>query len=285
MRKGIKKLLTVALTATLGLAALAGCGTGTSSNGDGSANGGTTKELSGKIQLAGSTSMEKMCGALMEAFMEEYPNVTVTTEYTGSGAGIESVTSGAVDIGNASRALSDKEKSAGIEENIVAIDGIAMITDKNNKVTNVTKQQLTDIYTGKITNWKDLGGSDEAIVVIGREAASGTRGAFEELLEVKNKCAYAQELDSTGAVAATPGAIGYVSLDVVDKTVAALKLDGVDATEDNIKAGKYTLSRPFVMATKGSVSSQSELVQTWFNFVKSEAGKKVIKGVGLILPE
>lgn len=263
MRKGIKKLLTVALTATLGLAALAGCGTGTSSNGDGSANGGTTKELSGKIQLAGSTSMEKMCGALMEAFMEEYPNVTVTTEYTGSGAGIE--------------------------ENIVAIDGIAMITDKNNKVTNVTKQQLTDIYTGKITNWKDLGGSDEAIVVIGREAASGTRGAFEELLEVKNKCAYAQELDSTGAVlakvAATPGAIGYVSLDVVDKTVAALKLDGVDATEDNIKAGKYTLSRPFVMATKGSVSSQSELVQTWFNFVKSEAGKKVIKGVGLILPE
>ena len=186
--------------------------------------------------------------------MEEYPNVTVTTEYTGSGAGIESVTSGAVDIGNSSRALSDKEKSAGIEENIVAIDGIAMITDKNNKVTNVTKQQLTDIYTGKITNWKDLGGSDEAIVVIGREAASGTRGAFEELLEVKNKCAYAQELDSTGAVlakvAATPGAIGYVSLDVVDKTVAALKLDGVDATEDNIKAGKYTLSRPFVMATK-----------------------------------
>jgi phosphate transport system substrate-binding protein len=130
--------------------------------------------------------MEKMCGALMEAFMEEYPNVTVTTEYTGSGAGIESVTSGSVDIGNASRALSDKEKSAGIEENIVAIDGIAMITDKNNKVTNVTKQQLTDIYTGKITNWKDLGGSDEAIVVIGREAASGTRGAFEELLEVKN---------------------------------------------------------------------------------------------------
>lgn len=167
MRKGIKKLLTVALTATLGLATLAGCGS--SSADGGSANGGTTKELSGKIQLAGSTSMEKMCGALMEAFMEEYPNVTVTTEYTGSGAGIESVTSGSVDIGNASRALSDKEKSAGIEENIVAIDGIAMITDKNNKVTNVTKQQLTDIYTGKITNWKDLGGSDEAIIVIGRE--------------------------------------------------------------------------------------------------------------------
>lgn len=289
MRKSIKKLLAVALTATLGLATLAGCGAGSSSNGssdDGSKSG---KELSGKIQLAGSTSMEKMCGALMEAFMEKYPNITVTTEYTGSGAGIESVTSGSVDIGNASRALSDKEKSAGIEENIVAIDGIAMITDKNNKVTNVTKQQLTDIYTGKITNWKDLGGADEAIVVIGRESASGTRGAFEELLSVKDKCAYAQELDSTGAVlakvAATPGAIGYVSLDVVDKTVIALKLDGVEATEANIKAGKYLLSRPFVMATKGAVSSQNELVQEWFNFVKSEDGKKVIKGVGLILPD
>ncbi len=289
MRKSIKKLLAVALTATLGLATLAGCGAGSSSSGssdDGSKSG---KELSGKIQLAGSTSMEKMCGALMEAFMEKYPNITVTTEYTGSGAGIESVTSGSVDIGNASRALSDKEKSAGIEENIVAIDGIAMITDKNNKVTNVTKQQLTDIYTGKITNWKDLGGADEAIVVIGRESASGTRGAFEELLSVKDKCAYAQELDSTGAVlakvAATPGAIGYVSLDVVDKTVIALKFDGVEATEANIKAGKYLLSRPFVMATKGAVSSQNELVQEWFNFVKSEDGKKVIKGVGLILPD
>ena len=289
MRKSIKKLLAVALTATLSLATLAGCGAGSSSNGSSDGGSKSGKELSGKIQLAGSTSMEKMCGALMEAFMEKYPNITVTTEYTGSGAGIESVTSGSVDIGNASRALSDKEKSAGIEENIVAIDGIAMITDKNNKVTNVTKQQLTDIYTGKITNWKDLGGADEAIVVIGRESASGTRGAFEELLSVKDKCAYAQELDSTGAVlakvAATPGAIGYVSLDVVDKTVIALKLDGVEATEANIKAGKYLLSRPFVMATKGAVSSQNELVQEWFNFVKSEDGKKVIKGVGLILPD
>ena len=255
----------------------------------GSAGAYTASGMSGKIVVVGSSSITPVMEKLKEAYIALNPDVTIEIQQTGSGAGIESVTSGSVDIGNASRALSDKEKSAGIEENIVAIDGIAMITDKNNKVTNVTKQQLTDIYTGKITNWKDLGGSDEAIVVIGREAASGTRGAFEELLEVKNKCAYAQELDSTGAVlakvAATPGAIGYVSLDVVDKTVAALKLDGVDATEDNIKAGKYTLSRPFVMATKGSVSSQSELVQTWFNFVKSDAGKKVIKGVGLILPE
>ena len=286
MRKGIKKLLTVALTATLGLAALAGCGTGTSSNGDGSANGGTTKELSGKIQLAGSTSMEKMCGALMEAFMEEYPNVTVTTEYTGSGAGIESVTSGAVDIGNASRALSDKEKSAGIEENIVAIDGIAVAVNKNNTVKNVTKEQLIKIYTGEITNWKELGGKDEKIVVIGREAASGTRGAFEELLEVKDKCQYAQELDNTGAVvakcASIEGAIGYVSLDAVDKSINTLQLDGVDCTVKNIKAGKYALQRPFVMATKGKIEKQSKLVQALFDYIDSDEGQAIIKKVGLI---
>ena len=274
-----KKVLSILIVFMMCLG-LAGCGGGSNSASD---------DISGKVSLNGSTSMEKFVNALSEGIKEKYPNLQLEAQFTGSGAGLEAVASKTTDIGDSSRALTDEEKAKGLEENIVAIDGIAMITDKNNKVTNVTKQQLTDIYTGKITNWKDLGGSDEAIVVIGREAASGTRGAFEELLEVKNKCAYAQELDSTGAVlakvAATPGAIGYVSLDVVDKTVAALKLDGVDATEDNIKAGKYTLSRPFVMATKGSVSSQSELVQTWFNFVKSEAGKKVIKGVGLILPE
>ena len=288
MRKGIKKLLTVALTATLGLAALAGCGTGTSSNGDGSANGGTTKELSGKIQLAGSTSMEKMCGALMEAFMEEYPNVTVTTEYTGSGAGIESVTSGAVDIGNASRALSDKEKSAGIEENIVAIDGIAMITNKSNKVTNLTKDQLAKIYTGQITNWKDLGGQDEAIVVIGREAGSGTRGAFEELLGIEDQCQYAQELNETGAVLAkvakTSGSIGYVSLDVLDDTVSPLQLDGVEPSEKTVKDGSYALQRPFVMATNGKISEQSKQVQAVFDFINSDDGQKIIEKVGLVTP-
>ena len=286
MRKGIKKLLTVALTATLGLAVLAGCGTGTSSNGDGSANGGTTKELSGKIQLAGSTSMEKMCGALMEAFMEEYPNVTVTTEYTGSGAGIESVTSGAVDIGNASRALSDKEKSAGIEENIVAIDGIAVVVDPANTVEDLTKDQLTSIYDGSVTNWKDVGGNDAPIVVVGREAGSGTRGAFEELLKLEDACKYSNELDSTGAVmakvASTPGSIGYVSLDVLDDTVKALKLDGAEPTEENIKAGKYFLSRPFVMATKGEISEQSDLVKALFDFIYSDEGSELVKSVGLI---
>ena len=286
MRKGIKKLLTVALTATLGLATLAGCG---SSGADGgSANGGTTKELSGKIQLAGSTSMEKMCGALMEAFMEEYPNVTVTTEYTGSGAGIESVTSGSVDIGNASRALSDKEKSAGIEENIVAIDGIAVITDTASTLTDIKSEDLAKVYTGEITNWKDLGGPDEQIVVIGREAGSGTRDAFEELMDVKDSCKYAQELDSTGAVlakvAATPGAVGYVSLDVLDDTVNGLKINSVEPTEDNILAGDYVLQRPFVMATKGEISEQSKQVQAYFDFINSADGQNVIKSVGLIIP-
>lgn len=247
------------------------------------------KSVSGTVSLAGSTSMQKLCEAMIESFSEEYPDITVTAEYTGSGAGLEAVAAGKTDIGNASRALKDSEKAAGVEENIVAIDGIAVIANKAGKVLDLTTGQLSDIYTGKITNWKDLGGDDEAIVVIGREAGSGTRGAFEELLKIEDKCAYAQELDSTGGVlakvAATPGSIGYVSLDVVDDTVAALSLDGVAPTEENIVAGSYTLSRPFVMATKGAVDAQSDAVKTWFSYVESDAGKAVITGLGLILPQ
>lgn len=233
--------------------------------------------------------MEKLCEAMSEAFMEAYPDVTVTVEYTGSGAGIESVTSGSVDIGDSSRSLTDDEKAKGAVENIVAIDGIAVITDTDNTVANLTTEELAKIYTGEITNWKELGGNDEAIVVIGREAGSGTRGAFEELLEVEDKCAYAQELDSTGAVlakvASTPGAIGYVSLDVVDDSVNAVSLNGVEATEANILAGDYLLSRPFVMATMGEISEQSELIQTWFSYIESDEGQSVISDLGLILPQ
>ena len=244
-----------------------------------------------QVLAVGSTALQPLASQAAEMYGEKHPGVSVVVQGGGSGGGLSQVGKGGVTIGNSDIFASQKDgvDAKKLTDHKVAVVGIAPVVNKDVPVKSLTKEQLRDIFTGKITNWKDLGGSDEAIVVIGREAASGTRGAFEELLEVKNKCAYAQELDSTGAVlakvAATPGAIGYVSLDVVDKTVAALKLDGVDATEDNIKAGKYTLSRPFVMATKGSVSSQSELVQTWFNFVKSEAGKKVIKGVGLILPE
>lgn len=243
-------------------------------------------DLSGTISMAGSTSMEKLANAVSESFMAKYPNVTVTAEFTGSSAGIESLLAGSVDIGNASRALKDSEKESGAVENIVAIDGIAVVVDKENAVTELTKDQLTSIYKGETKNWSELGGSDEAIVVVGREAGSGTRGAFEELLEVEDACAYANELDSTGAVmakvASTPGAIGYVSLDVVDDTVNACALDGVEATAENIKAGKYFLSRPFVMATKGEISEQSELVQALFDYLSSDEGKEVISTVGLI---
>lgn len=245
-----------------------------------------TADLSGTITMAGSTSMEKLANAVAESFMEKYPNVTVTAEFTGSSAGIESLLAGSVNIGNASRALKDSEKESGAVENIVAIDGIAVVTDTNNAVADLTKEQLVSIYTGQTTNWKDLGGEDEAIVVVGREAGSGTRGAFEELLEIEDQCAYANELDSTGAVmakvASTPGAIGYVSLDVVDDTVKAFSLEGVEATADNIKAGNYFLSRPFVMATKGEISEQDELVQALFDYLGSDEGKEVISGVGLI---
>ena len=245
--------------------------------------------LSGKLSLSGSTSMEKVCEALAETFMEKYPDVTVTVEYTGSGAGIESVTSKMVDIGNSSRALKDTEKEKGVVENVIAIDGIAVITNNSNEVENLTKEDLIKIYTGEIKNWKELGGKDENIVVLGREAGSGTRGAFEELLGIVDSCVYAGELDSTGGVkakvASTEGTIGYVSLDVVDDTVKALKLDGVEATEANIKAGSYLLSRPFVMATNGEISAQNEIVQTWFDYIKSAKGQEVIKSVGLILPD
>lgn len=246
-------------------------------------------KLSGTVTLAGSTSMQKLCEAMIESFEEAYPDITVTAEYTGSGAGLESLAGGKTDIGNASRALKDGEKESGAVENVVAIDGIAVITHKDNTVSNLTAEQLTDIYTGKVTNWKDLGGADEAIVVLGREAGSGTRGAFEELLKIEDQCAYAQELDSTGGVlakvASTPGSIGYVSLDVVDDTVKALSLDGVEPTEENIVAGSYKLSRPFVMATLGTIEEQNDLVKTWFNYVQSDEGKAVITAMGLILPQ
>ncbi len=299
MKKKILSLLVAASMMTFGLA---GCGSTDTGNTDASSDAnqstdtttdaGTpdaSSDLSGSISLAGSTSMEKLCEALSESFMEKYPNISVTVEYTGSGAGLESLAAGSVDIGNASRHLKEEETSAGAVENVVAIDGIAVITDKDNEVTDVSAEDLAKIYKGEITNWSELGGQDEAIVVIGREAGSGTRDAFEELLDVADACQYAQELDSTGGVlakvAATPGAIGYVSLDVVDDTIQTVSLDGVAPTEENILAGDYLLSRPFVMATNGEISEQNELVQTWFDYVNSEDGKNVISSVGLIIPE
>lgn len=305
----MKKKIIAAFTALcLGATMFAGCGAseeGTSKNetvqseenADGASQDESTDgasqegsaDLSGTLTLAGSTSMEKLCEAMSESFMQANPGVTVTVEYTGSGAGLESLAAGSVDIGNASRGLKDEEAAGGSVENVVAIDGIAVITDKENSVIDISSENLAKVYTGEVTNWSELGGSDQPIVAIGREAGSGTRDAFEELLEVKDACKYAQELDSTGAVlakvAATPGAIGYVSLDVVNDTVIGVKIDGVDPTEQEILAGNYLLQRPFVMATKGEIKDQSEVVKAWFDYIGSEEGKAVIQKVGLIIPQ
>ncbi len=311
MKRKTSKLMTILGTAVLVAGLMAGCGN-TGANGNnttggqnagntttdsqkdagndtttGQDNGDTTgADLSGTITLSGSTSMEKLANALCESFMEKYPNVTATAEFTGSGAGIEAVIAGTVDIGDSSRNLKDEEKANGAVENIVAIDGIAVVVDPANQVPGLTKDQLISIYKGEVTNWSEVGGADAPIVVIGREVGSGTRGAFEEILKIEDACAYANELDSTGAVmakvATTPGAIGYVSLDVVDDSVIALPLDGVEATAENIKAGNYFLSRPFVMATKGEISEQSELVRAWFEYVLGEEGQAVAAQVGLI---
>jgi len=284
MKKNILRMAALCMTVVLTLA-LAACNTDTDSNSP-SSTASSGVALSGKITMAGSTSMEKLANALAEAFMEENSAVTVTAEFTGSSAGIESLLADSVDIGNASRNLKDSETTAGAVENIVAIDGIAVIVNPNNSVNALTKDQLISIYKGEITNWSELGGSSEPIVVVGREAGSGTRGAFEEILKIEDECEYALELESTGTVvakvASTAGAIGYVSLDMVDSTVTALKLDSVEATAANIKAGDYFLQRPFVMATNGKISEQSDLVQALFEYIYSDKGAELVESVGLI---
>ena len=310
MRMTGKKVMALIGTAVLAMGVMAGCGSApTETTAAASAEAATTTagetttaaaadtteattaaaataDLSGSISMVGSTSMEKFANALSESFMQKYPKVTVTAEFVGSGAGVEAVTNGSADIGNSSRNLTDEEKAKGISENIVAIDGIAVVVDPANSVEDLTKQQLADIYEGKVANWKDVGGSEAPIVVIGRESGSGTRSAFEELLKLEDKCKYSNELDSTGAVvakvASTPGAIGYVSLDVLDDTVKALKLEGTEPTEANIKSGSYFLSRPFVMATKGDISEQSDLVKALFDYIHSDEGAEIVKSVGLI---
>lgn len=279
MKKTIKILVSAVMAAML----LVGCGStgGDTAGGDAAAS----SASSDVIKMSGSTSMEKLCNTLKEQYLADN-GVEIDVQFTGSGAGIQSVTEGTVDIGNSSRALKDEEKAAGITENIVALDGIAIITDQSNTVTNITKDQLAKIYSGEIKNWSEVGGSDSPIVVIGREAGSGTRGAFEEILGIEDKCVYSQEISSTGAVMAkvssTPGAIGYVSLDVVDDTVIKVNIDGVECTEENIKSGDYALQRPFVMATKGDISQQRQEVQDLFNYIDSDKGQEIISKVGLI---
>lgn len=298
MKKRFVKALAFFGMAVMAMGTLAGCSSknaetqapttkteaGTST--DKTSKEGADANLKGSISMVGSTSMEKFATALGEVFMEKYPDVTVQTEFVGSGAGIEAVTNGSANIGNSSRNLKDEEKAKGVVENIVAIDGIGVITDPANSVTDLTKDQLISIYNGTTKNWKDLGGANQPIVVIGRESGSGTRTAFEELLKLENACKYSNELDSTGAVmakvASTPGSIGYVSLDVLDDTVKVLKLDGKEPTPENIKAGSYFLNRPFVMATKGAISEQNDLVKSLFDYIQSPEGTDLVKSVGLI---
>lgn len=239
-----------------------------------------------KISLNGSTSMEKMVNAIKDGVVYDYPELSLEPQFTGSSAGIEAVISGKSDIGNSSRELKESELEQGLVSNVVAIDAIAIVTDIDNKTDNLTKEQLIDIYTGKIRNWKEVGGDDLPIVVIGREAGSGTRSAFEEILGLEEKCEYANEVNESGPIVAKvrsiPGAIGYVSLDVVDDSIKTLAIDGVYATDEAIIDGSYSLQRPFVMATKGTIEEQSEQVQNLFKYIYSEDGRKIIESVGLI---
>ena len=282
----MKKTLAFVLTAVMSLSLLAGCGSKTTAPDNTNNDQPQQAALSGSVSTNGSTSMEKVIGALSEQFMADNSGMSVTYDPTGSGAGIEAASNGSADIGLASRALKDEEKAGGLTETVVALDGIAVIVNAGSKVENLSVEQIAKIFTGEITDWSEVGGDAGAISCIGREAGSGTRSAFEELLEIEDQCAYSSELDSTGAVmgrvASTPGAIGYVSLDVLDDSVKALKLEGAEPTEENIKAGSYFLSRPFVMATKGEISEQSDLVKALFDYIYSDEGTEILKAVGLI---
>jgi phosphate transport system substrate-binding protein len=287
MKKRIRGIISLLIICVFVAGAFSACGNKSEDNntsGDKTAT--DTADLSGSITMAGSTSMEKLANAAAEGFMTKYPNVVISPEFTGSGAGLEALTAGTIQIGNSSRSLTDDEKAAGAVENIVCLDGIAVIVDSANTVTNLTKDQLSKAFTGAVKNWKDFGGADQPIVIVGRESGSGTRDAFEELVGVKDACKYSNEINSTGGVlakvASTPGAIGYVSLDVLDDSVKAINIDSVEPTVDNIKAGTYLLQRPFVMATKGEITKQDKLVQAFFEYLKSDEGKKLIESLGLI---
>ena len=242
-------------------------------------------KLSGTVSTDGSTSMEKVIGALGEAFMEANPDVTFTYNPTGSGSGIQAVQEGRCDIGLSSRALKDEEKAAGLTETVLCYDGIAVIVNPENTVEDLTLEQIAAIYTGEIKNWSEVGGADAEIVLIGREAGSGTRSGFEEIVEVKDKCQYRQELSSTGdvitTVAQNPGAIGYASLASVKDTVKAVKVGGVTPSEETVKDGTYAIQRPFVLATKTDVKL-NDAAQAFFDYVTSGDANEIIVSAGVV---
>ena len=280
----MKKFLTVLLAGALSLALLAGCGSnGNTSAPASSASGGG--ELTGSVATDGSTSMKSVIGALGEAFQNANSGVTFTYNPTGSGSGIQAVSEGRCDIGLASLGLKDDEKSSGLTETVLAYDGIAVVVSPENPVSDLTLAQIADIYTGKITNWKDVGGNDAEIVLIGREAGSGTRDGFESITGTEEACQYRQELTSTGDVIATvsqnPNAIGYASLSAVKDTVKALSVGGVAPSEDTVKDGSYVIQRPFVLVTKDGVTL-SPAAQAFFDYATSAEAAPIIAQAGAV---
>lgn len=241
--------------------------------------------VSGSVATDGSTSMEKVIGALGEAFTKANPDATFTYNPTGSGSGITAVSEGRCDIGLSSRALKDEEKSQGLVETTLALDGIAIIVNKENTVEDLSLDDIAKIYTGEITNWSEVGGEDADIVLIGREAGSGTRDGFESITGTSDSCKYRQELTSTGDVITTvssnPGAIGYASLAAVKDTVKKVSVDGVEATEETVKDGSYKVQRPFVLVTKDG-TELSEAAQAFFNYVTSKDAADIILAAGAV---
>ena len=273
----MKKIIPVLCAAVMALSLFAGCGQKANDNG--------TTAAGGTVATDGSTSMEKVIGALGESFMEANKGTTFTYNPTGSGSGIQAVSEGRCDIGLSSRALKDDEKAAGLKETIVALDGIAIIVNPQNPVKDLSLEQIAKIYTGEITNWKDVGGEDAEIVLIGREAGSGTRDGFESITETKDACQYRQELTSTGDVITTvsqnPNAIGYASLAAIKDSVKALTVNGVAPTEATVKDGTYLVQRPFVLVTKVG-TALSETAQKFFDFAISADAASIISAAGAV---
>ena len=275
-----------ALTACGGSASSATASTASSVASAASSAAGSTAAgtLSGNVATGGSTSMKNVIAALTEGFAEVEPGVTVSYDPTGSGAGITGATDKTLDIGLSSRALKDDEKND-VDGTVVALDGIAIIVNKDSKVADLTVEQLKKMFTGEISNWKDVGGDDGEIVLVGREAGSGTRDGFESIVDVKDSCKYAQELTATGAVIsaveANPLAIGYASLSAVGDTVAMVTVEGVECSEDTVKDGSYKIQRPFVFVTNKS-AALSEQAQAFVDFATSKDAADLIRTAGAV---
>ena len=286
----MKKTICVILSAVMALALFAGCGAASAPAADTAATPAAEAPaadaaLSGTVATDGSTSMEKVIGALGEFFMEANKDVTFTYNPTGSGSGITAVSEGRCDIGLSSRALKNEEKAGGLNETVLALDGIAIIVNPANPVNDLDLDTIAKIYTGEITNWKDAGGNDAEIVLIGREAGSGTRDGFESITGTKDACQYRQELTSTGdvitTVATNPDAIGYASLAALKDSVKALTVGGVQATEDSVKNGSYVVQRPFVLVTKDG-TELSPAAQAFFDYATSAEAAPIIAAAGAV---